>query len=288
MILEAMAKINLGLDVVRKREDGYHDVRMIMQTISLCDKVELIRRAAPGIELHVNVPGIPADERNLVYKAAKMLMDEFNITDGLYIYLEKRIPSEAGLAGGSSDAAVTLEGMNQLFSLGLNELELMERGVRLGADVPYCIHRGTALAEGIGEILTELPQINGMHILVGKPDVSVSTALAYSGLNLPSIDRHPDIDGMLRCIESNDLDGMIKRMDNVFEKGIISRFPVIQDIKDFMESHGARKAMMSGSGPTVFGIYEDAEKMKQAEEALKESGLAKAVFAAETQGRNKR
>nr|WP_294696068.1 4-(cytidine 5'-diphospho)-2-C-methyl-D-erythritol kinase [uncultured Blautia sp.] len=281
MRLRALAKINLGLDILRKREDGYHEVRMIMQTIQMYDVLKMKKVKKPGISLSVNYPYIPSDERNLVYKAAKLLMDEFQVKEGVDICLEKFIPVAAGMAGGSSDAAAAMVGINQLFKLGLSERELMDRAVNIGADVPYCIMRGTALAEGIGEKLTRIAQIPDCFVLIGKPGISVSTKMAYESLQLDKISSHPDIDGMIRDIENGDLLTMTEKMGNVFEPGIIEKYPVIGEIKDLMEDNGALKAMMSGSGPTVFGIFDDCEKMEAAAAVLRESGLAKTVFATE-------
>lgn len=285
MRLRAMAKINLGLDIIGKREDGYHEVRMIMQTIQMYDLLEIRKKKTPGISLVTNLPYIPCDERNLVYKAAKLLMDEFQVQEGLSMKLDKSIPVAAGMAGGSSDAAAAFVGVNKLFHLGLNEKELMERAVQVGADVPYCIMRGTALAEGIGEKLTVLPKVPGCYVLIGKPGVNVSTKTAYENLNLTGIAQHPDIDGMVEDIRNQDLYGMVSKMGNVFEPGIIGKYPVIQEIKDLMEANGALKAMMSGSGPTVFGIFDDADKMNAAAAVLRESRLAKTVFATEVYNR---
>lgn len=285
MRLRALAKINLGLDVVGKRADGYHEVRMIMQTIQMYDVLEIEKKAEPGITLTTNIPYVPTDERNLVYKAAKMLMDEFHIEEGLTMNLEKFIPVAAGMAGGSSDAAAAFVGVNRIFGLGLSEEDLMKRAVKVGADVPYCVMRGTALAEGIGEKLTRLPRLPHCYVLVGKPGVNVSTKAAYESLRLddPAM-VHPDIDGMAQAIRQNDLEGVISRMGNSFEPEIIRKYPVIQEIKDLMEAGGARKAMMSGSGPTVFGIFYEKEKMEQAAAAIRESHLAKTVFATEVFG----
>ena len=217
MRLRALAKINLGLDVVGKRADGYHEVRMIMQTIQMYDVLEIEKKAEPGITLTTNIPYVPTDERNLVYKAAKMLMDEFHIEEGLTMNLEKFIPVAAGMAGGSSDAAAAFVGVNRIFGLGLSEEDLMKRAVKVGADVPYCVMRGTALAEGIGEKLTRLPRVPQCYVLVGKPGVNVSTKTAYENLKLddPAV-VHPDIDGMVTAIREGDLDGMISRMGNGF------------------------------------------------------------------------
>ena len=258
MRLKAMAKINLGLDVLGKREDGYHEVRMIMQTIRMYDILDIRKTRRPGIVLTTNLPFIPTDQRNLVYKAAQMLMEEFDVEEGLSIKLRKFIPVAAGMAGGSSDAAAAFVGVNRMFHLGLTEEQLMERAVKVGADVPYCIMRGTALAEGIGEKLTRLPEVPKCYVLIGKPGINVSTKTAYENLNLEGIGKHPDIDGLIGAIRNNDLYAMASRMENVFEPGIIRQYPVIGNIKNLMEEKGALKAVMSGSGPTVFGIFERA------------------------------
>lgn len=280
MRLRAMAKINLGLDVIRKRDDGYHEVRMIMQTIKMYDVLDIRKKKTQGIYLSTNLPYVPSDERNLVYKAAKLLMDEFDIKEGISMRLFKFVPVAAGMAGGSSDAAAAFVGVNRLFRLGLSQEELMERAVQIGADVPYCIMRGTALAEGIGEKLTPLPAMPEGYVLIGKPGINVSTKTAYENLNLAAIEQHPDIDGMIRDIRNKDLYSMTEKMVNVFEPGLMKKYPVIQEIRDFMEEKGALKAMMSGSGPTVFGIFDSKEKMNAAASALKKTGLAKTVFAA--------
>ena len=282
MRLRAMAKINLGLDIIGKREDGYHEVRMIMQTIRMYDVLEIRKKSSPGISLSTNLPYIPCDERNLVYKAAKILMDEFHVEEGLSMKLTKSVPVAAGMAGGSSDAAAAFVGVNRLFHLGLSQEELMKRAVQVGADVPYCVMRGTALAEGIGEKLTRLPDLPGCYILIGKQGINVSTRTAYENLDLNEIRRRPDIDGMIRDIKNKDLYSMTGKMENVFEPGIMAKYPVIREIRDLMEKQGALKAMMSGSGPTVFGIFDDAGKMQNAARALKKSGLAKTVFATRT------
>ena len=281
MRLRAFAKINLGLDILRKREDGYHEVRKIMQTIQMYDVLEMKKVKKPGISLSVNYPYIPSDERNLVYKAAKLLMDEFQVKEGVDIRLEKFIPVAAGMAGGSSDAAAAMVGINHLFKLELSEKDLMDRAVNIGADVPYCIMRGTALAEGIGEKLTRIAQVPDCYVLIGKPGIGVSTKTAYESLQLDKIQSHPDIDGMIRDIENGNLLAMTDKMGNVFESGIIRKYPVIGEIKDLMEANGALKAMMSGSGPTVFGIFDDREKMEAAAAVLRQSNLAKTVFATE-------
>lgn len=273
-----MAKINLGLDVVRKREDGYHEVRMIMQTIRMYDQIDLEISEKPGIYVQTNLPFLPCDENNLTYRAAKLLMDEFGIRQGISIDLKKFIPVAAGMAGGSTDAAAVMVGINRLFRLGLTRRELMRRGVKIGADVPYCIMRGTALAEGIGEVLTPLPPMPSCHLLIGKPAVNVSTKFVYTSLRADKIRRHPDIGGMAQAIREGDLFGIVSRMDNVLERVTIPEYPVIGEIKRHMKKHGALGALMSGSGPTVFGVFDDGEKAKRAAAELRKSRLARQVF----------
>lgn len=278
MRLRAMAKINLGLDVLRKREDGYHEVRMIMQTIQMYDLLDIRRKKEPGISLSTNLPYIPTDERNLVYKAAKILMDEFQITDGISMKLSKFIPVAAGMAGGSSDAAAAFVGVNRMFRLGLSEQDLMERAVQVGADVPYCIMRGTALAEGIGEKLTVLPPMPDCWILIGKPGISVSTKYVYTTLDLNTDTVHPDIDGMKKALEDGNLYGITERMGNVLQDVTIPAYPEVERIKEQMKALGAVNAMMSGSGPTVFGIFDNEEKAQKACQKLRESGSCQQVF----------
>lgn len=276
--LKAMAKINLGLDVVRKREDGYHEVRMIMQTIRMYDQIELEPTEAPGIRVSTNLNYLPTNEDNLVYKAAKLLMDEFDVKNGLNIGLRKFIPVAAGMAGGSSDAAAVMVGVNRLFHLNLSQKELMERGVKIGADVPYCILRGTALAEGIGEKLTHLPPAPAGYVLIAKPGIHVSTKFVYTNLKANELESHPDIDGQIQAIRSGDLKKVAELCGNVLETVTIPAYPVIEEIKDVMKKGGALNACMSGSGPTVFGLFDDREKAKAVYENLYGGELAKQVY----------
>ena len=281
--LKAYGKINLGLDVVRRREDGYHEVRMIMQTVRVYDAIELNRTEEEGIRLSTNLYYLPDNENNLGYRAAKLLMDEFGIRDGVEIKMKKFIPVAAGMAGGSSDAAAVLFGANKMFGLGLSKQELMERGVRLGADVPYCIMRGTALSEGIGEILTPLPPMPQCRVLIAKPAVSVSTKHVYESLNLPSLsaEAHPDIDAMRAAIEKKDLSGIVSQLGNVLETVTIPENPVIQTLKDKMMEMGADGSLMSGSGPTVFGLFTNQTAAQAAYEELRygsSQDLAKQVY----------
>ena len=281
--LKAYGKINLGLDVLRRREDGYHDVRMIMQTVGIFDRVDLVWKEEPGIQVETNLYYLPVNENNLVYKAAKLLMDEFQVQDGLLIRLKKFIPVAAGMAGGSSDAAAVLFGVNKMFRLGLTTEQLMERGVKIGADVPYCILRGTALSEGIGEVLTSLSPVPQCQVLVAKPGINVSTKFVYENLHANDLrpEQHPDIDGMIRAIKAQDLQGIADKLGNVLETVTVKEYPVIQEIKDKMLEFGAIGSLMSGSGPTVFGLFTNPKAAQQAYEELRygeSSGLAKQVY----------
>lgn len=276
--LKALAKINLGLDVVKKREDGYHEVRMIMQTVKLYDQIEIHRTDKPGIRVRTNLLYLPVNENNLVYKAAKLLMDEFGIGKGVSVKLRKVIPVAAGMAGGSSDAAAVLVGLNRMFDLGLSKEELMIRGVKLGADVPYCVMRGTALAEGIGERLTRLAPMPKCYVVLAKPGIHVSTKFVYTHLKAEELKEHPDIDGQVQAIRDGDLHRLVSLMGNVLESVTIPAYPEIGEIKAELMEYGALGAMMSGSGPTVFGLFEDKEKAKTACEKLRRSALTKQVY----------
>ena len=284
--LKAYGKINLGLDVVRRREDGYHEVRMIMQTIHLFDRLEITRNQSGRITMSTNLAFLPTNENNLVYKAAALLKEEFDIGDGIDVKLHKHIPVAAGMAGGSTDAAAVLYGMNRIFDLGLSKEDLMTRGVKLGADVPYCIMRGTALAEGIGEKLSALPPMVKCPVLIAKPQIGVSTKFVYENLKLDKDTVHPDIDGLIGAIRAKNLEQIAGHMGNVLETVTIPNYPVIAEIKDHMMEHGAVHAMMSGSGPTVFGIFDNRDKMAAAARSLRKSGLAKTVFATDIYNRD--
>lgn len=276
--LKALGKINLGLDVLGRRENGYHDVRMVMQTVYLYDRIIMKKSKTPGIRLETNLYYLPVNENNLAYQAAQMLMDEFHIEEGVSIQLDKHIPVAAGMAGGSSNAAVVLFGMNRMFSLGLSQKELMERGVKLGADVPYCIMRGTVLAEGIGEILTPLSPMPKCYVLIAKPAISVSTKMVYEKLDSHEIEDHPDIDGILAGLKAGDLKKVAGSMGNVLERVTVDAYPVIDQIKKMMIKEGALNAMMSGSGPTVFGIFEEKATARKAADAIRDARLTKQVY----------
>lgn len=279
--LRAYGKINLGLDVVRKREDGYHELRMIMQTVGLYDELRMKIIPEDEIRLAVNLSFLPTNENNLIYKAIAMLREEFGIRQGIEAKLEKRIPVAAGMAGGSSNAAAALVGMNRLFQLGLSKKKLMDYGVRLGADVPYCIMRGTALSEGIGEILTPLPPMPDCYILLAKPGISVSTKYVYQNLKVNELTDHPDIDGMADSLKQGDLKGICKRLGNVLETVTVKDHPMIEEIKRFMIGQGAAGALMSGSGPTIFGIFEDKGAAKKALENMHQFEYIKQAYVVE-------
>ncbi len=329
---KAYGKVNLGLDITGRREDGYHLVRMVMQSVDIFDTLTFERvtnedviedvRSDESVKVGsstavgsgnitnkpsiiitaTNDPSLSLGEDNLIYKAARLLMDRFSITDGVRISLTKEIPIAAGMAGGSSDCAATLKGINELFELGLGEEELREIGVTLGADVPYCIMGGTALSEGIGEILTRLPDIPKVTFLIAKPEFGISTKEAYGAFDsiLEDEVKHPDIDGMVEAVRSGDLSGITQRLGNVLEQASIPAHPQIDEIKKIMVENGAEAALMSGSGPTVFGIFAETENGRNTEtdtavdsaekivsdrawaalEKLRESGLAAELFVA--------
>lgn len=276
--VKALAKINLGLDVIRRREDGYHEVKMVMQTVHLYDQLEIVKTKKPGIFITVNLDFLPTNENNLIYKAAKLLMDTYKIKSGVAVDLQKYIPVAAGLAGGSSDAAAVLYGMNEIFHLGLKRQKLMELGVKVGADVPYCLMRGTALAEGIGEKLKSLPPMPKCPVLIAKPAVGVSTKFVYENLKLDEQTQHPDIDAQIVAIAGQDLGEAARLMGNLLETVTIPKYPVIDAIKRHMKENGAINAMMSGSGPTVFGLFEDERTAKAEFERLRDAGIAKQVY----------
>lgn len=259
LTIKAPAKINLSLDVTGRRENGYHDLRMIMQTIDLYDELTIRKTAEPGIHFSMNkeLPDRIPPEKNLVWKAAKLLQERCHITDGLDIYLEKNIPAAAGLAGGSSDCAATLLGVNELCELGLTLGELCDIGVSLGADVPFCLQKGTMLSEGIGEILTRLPDLSPLWALLIKPDISVSTGYVYTHLKLDEITDRPDTEHLIDCIRRHDAASLAHRLSNVLETVTIPEYPVLEELKQFLKDNGAIGSLMSGSGPTTYGLYQD-------------------------------
>ncbi len=275
--LKAYAKINLGLDVVDRLPNGYHLVKMVMQTVGIYDELTF-EKIESGIVITTDSGELPTDENNLIYKAAKLMQETYHIAAGIKIHLIKNIPIAAGMAGGSTDAAATMKGINMLFGLNIPDSELMRISVAIGADVPYCILGGTALAEGIGERLTALPPTPACTVLVAKPDISVSTKYVYEHLDSVGVQQHPDIDGMVTSIKSNNLDGVIERLENVLEAVTVPAYPVIDAIKQRMLEAGADGSLMSGSGPTVFGLYKNKAAAEHTLHLLETDGIAKQLF----------
>lgn len=275
--VKAYAKINLGLDVLRKRPDGYHDVSMIMQTISLHDTINIKKTKFQSISLQSNLYYLPKDRRNLVYKAVELFRESHPIQSGLNIFINKRIPVAAGLAGGSADAAATLKGLNRLFKTGLTLEELMRLGLKLGADVPYCLLMGTALSEGVGEILSPLAPMPDCDILLVKPDVSVSTKHVYESLRLNDETSHPDIPAMLSALKENNLYRLAPLMENILESVTLREHPIIGEIKAKMKDKEALTSLMSGSGPTIFGVFDNQHKAEKAYRYFKSAGYGKQV-----------
>lgn len=276
--LKALAKINLGLDVIGVREDGYHLVRMIMQTIDLYDWVTVRKASHTDITLATNLNFLPTDHHNIAYEAAELLKKDYPQIGGVDLKIHKCIPVAAGMAGGSTDAAAVLFGMNRLWNLNIPMKRLMEYGLQIGADVPYCLLRGTALAEGIGEKLTSLAPMPPCYILIAKPPVSVSTRLVYQALDAMVQPPHPPIDAQIQDLEAQDLVSLAQHMGNVLEDVTVPMCPQITQIKELMTANGAIAAMMSGSGPTVFGIFRDEDQAYTAKEAVRNSGLARQVY----------
>ena len=268
--LQAMAKINLGLDVLRRRENGYHDVKMIMQTVGLYDTLTFMRKSEPGIVITTDDINLPAGEDNLIYKAVDMMIKRYDIREGVSVRLEKRIPIAAGMAGGSTDAAAAFVGMNLLFDLKQDVETLKKMAVTLGADIPYCIQGGTALSEGIGELLTPLKTPPACSVVIIKPDLSVSTKFVYENLKLDGL-KHPDIDTMMEALKEEDLERMCKEMGNVLETVTIKEYPVIEEIKGMLKEAGAVNSLMSGSGPTIFGIFTDVGEAQKAAQMVEVS-----------------
>ncbi len=267
----AYAKINLSLDVLGKRKDGYHEVRMVMQSISLYDQIVLRKTKEEGIVLSSDKDFLPTDDKNLMVRAARQLFERYALKGGLKMELAKFIPVAAGLAGGSTDAASVLRGINALYGLGLSVRELSGEGLKVGADVPYCLYGKTMLSEGIGEKLSELSPCPSCSILVSKPRFSVSTKSVYEAFDGLETVTHPDTDSVISALERKDLKSMAASMGNVLELVTGQMHPAIKETEACMERNGALKAMMSGSGPTVFGIFDDPEKAAFACRTMREA-----------------
>ncbi len=267
--IKAPAKINLTLDVTGRRNDGYHNLEMVMQTISVYDELEIsILPENPEKPIIFNMdkelPDKIPPEKNLVYKAASVMKEKYNIKNSFNIFLKKNIPAAAGLAGGSTDCAATLTAINRLCQLGLTDEELCQTGVSLGADVPYCIKKGTMLSQGIGDILSPLPVLGQIWIVLINPGISVSTAYVYKQLELDKFPCHPGTDKMIKAIQDNNIQHIASCLFNVMETVTIKEYPVLDEIKKYLSDNGAEGALMSGSGPTIFGIFENEDKAKAA------------------------
>lgn len=264
MRLEAHAKINLSLDIVGKREDGYHLLEMVMQEIELHDVVE-VEKADKGITLSCSKEYIPCNSKNTAYKAAEMMIERFGIDGGVRISIEKNIPVAAGLAGGSTDAAAVIRGMNEVYGLGLSMKEMMDLGLKVGADVPYCLVGGTALCSGIGEVVKPLKPFSGVDILLVKPAFGVSTKDAYMGFELDKVKRHVSTRRLISAMDMRNLDAVAYNMRNLLENVTLRKHPILKTIKESLSEHGAIGTLMSGSGPTVYGIFSNAEDARKAE-----------------------
>ncbi|MCR4797861.1 MAG: 4-(cytidine 5'-diphospho)-2-C-methyl-D-erythritol kinase [Lachnospiraceae bacterium] len=276
--LKAHGKINLGLDVLGRREDGYHLVRMIMQTVSVHDRVKLQKKDTNDITMSCDDAALPTGDDNLCIKAAKLLFDAYHLSGGLDISLEKRIPVAAGMAGGSTDAAAVLKGINTLYDLGLSVEQLQKHGLTLGADIPYCIMGGTALSEGIGEVLSPLSPMPQTPLLIAKPKIGVSTGAIYKALDSLESYEHPDIDGLIAAISAGDLELLCQKMGNVLAYVTEPMVPEIEKIRKIMMENGATGAMMTGSGPTVFGLFESETVMHACADVLSKTGLCETVI----------
>lgn len=266
--LKAYAKVNIGLDIVGKREDGYHLLKSVMQQVGLYDLITVSTRDDKEIKILSDNPAVPLDESNIAYKAAKRMMDKYQIETGVNIHIDKRIPVAAGMAGGSTDGAAVIKGINELYNLGASNSELNEIGVLVGADVPFCIEGGTMLCEGIGEKMTKLDSVPEMQLLIAKPPIDVSTVQVYKSLKLSELE-HPDMDKVLEGFSEKNVEKIVNNMGNVLESVTTKEHEIINILKKEMLDNGAIGSLMSGSGPTVFGIFKDEESSLKAEAALK-------------------
>jgi 4-diphosphocytidyl-2-C-methyl-D-erythritol kinase len=274
--IKAPAKINLSLDVLHKREDGFHEVEMIMTTVDLADRIELTLLEENKIIIDVSEGFVPSDNRNLAFQAAQLLKDRFNVEKGVRISIQKNIPVSAGLAGGSSDAAATLRGLNELWNLGLSLDELANLGAKIGSDVSFCVYGGTALATGRGEKIKHISAPPPCWIILAKPPIGVSTAEVYRNLKLEDLS-HPDIMKMSSAIEARDYEEICQQLGNVLETVTFKLYPEVQRIKDQMLRFGADGVLMSGSGPTVFGIVKHESRMLRIYNGLR--GFCNDVYA---------
>lgn len=271
MRIKAYAKVNLSLDIIGKREeDGYHLLRMIMQNIDLYDEID-VEKQVEGITISCNRSYVPVDERNLAYKAARIFIDKYEIKEGVKINITKNIPVSAGLAGGSTDGAAVLKGMNKIFGINASDEDLMELGLKLGADIPYCIKGGTALCEGIGERITELPSFKDKILVLVKPGFGVSTKEVYKAFDISKVKSHPKTDMLIKWMENDNLDLVATNMKNLLENVTLRKHKILIRIKEEMNSCGAVGSMMSGSGPTVFAFFDDMLKAQKCFEKMKKN-----------------
>lgn len=268
MLLKAYAKINLSLDVIGKREDGYHLLKMIMQTIDLYDIID-VNKIDKGIEVICNKAYVPSDERNLAYKAASLFINTYNITGGVQVSIKKNIPVSAGLAGGSTDAAAVLRAMRDIYKPDLDDKELMELGLNIGADVPYCIVGGTALCEGIGEKVTRLTPFRNHILVLIKPPFGVSTKEVYRDLNIDKIKKHPNTELMMKLIDEDNLLNLSGNMKNVLENVTLKKHALLKGIKKDVLDLGSIGTLMSGSGPTIFAFFDDMLKAQVCYDKMK-------------------
>jgi 4-diphosphocytidyl-2-C-methyl-D-erythritol kinase len=283
--IRGKAKINLTLDVLYKREDGFHQVEMIMQAIELADIVGLEESKNGDIRLNTNIARLPCDHRNLAYRAANLIKESCQVKRGVHIVLEKNIPVAAGLAGGSADAASVLLGLNKLWKLGLSIGELETLGAKLGSDVPFCLRGGTMLATGRGELLKPLKDLKPCYVILAKPLIGVSTAWVYKNYQNQNVKEHPDTAGVIRSLEQRDLSGVVNRLNNVLESVTIPAHPEIKILKECMLAQGAMASLMSGSGPTVFGLVEDRAQAEYIAAKIKSQSTAQ-VFITKTAEKN--
>lgn len=267
--IKARAKVNLTLDVIGKRENGYHDVKMIMQQVDLYDLVSLRRIPECEVKLTCSDEFLPVDDKNIAYRAAENMRRKYDIAHGFEIHIEKNIPVSAGLAGGSTDAAAVIKGINRICGLGLSEKTMMAIGFELGADVPFCIMEGCALAEGLGEKLTPIRGFEHAWMVLVKPNFGVSTKEIYTALEFETLKGHPDTFGMLSALESQKRHEILDRVYNVLEEVTLKLYPGVIEAKRFLAGHGAEGVLMSGSGPTVFGFYKSYERAKNAQKKIK-------------------
>lgn len=276
LLVKAPAKINLSLDILHKRDDGFHEVEMVMTTIDLADRIALEELTEDRIEIISHNRYVPNDQRNLAYQAAKLLKERYNIRKGIAISIDKIIPVAAGLAGGSSNAAATLRGLNQLWDLQLSTEELARLGSEIGSDVSFCVYGGTAIARGRGEKITPIPAPPSCWVILAKPTIGVSTADVYKKLNVHAI-QHPNTEAMVRAIKNNDYAGVCENMGNALEDVTLHMHPEVLHIKEQMQKFGADSVLMSGSGPTVFGLVKYDSRLQRIYNGLR--GFCDQVFA---------